>query len=291
MRYSKDLWRRPDDAIDISRVKRVLVVMLRHHGDADYLRHPLYRALKRLNPRLEIDVMVYHATRPLLENNPDIAVLHSVDKDKLGKNVFQKLVAELGFMRSIRARRYDLLIHLSDHRRGAWLSRWVNAAVSIAPKARAADAFWHGSFTHFWSSAASVTSGSPLLRRHTVEQHLDALRRLGLEVAPAPALALVPGAEGERLARQFLDEQNIKPGYLLIQPTSRWMFKCWSVENNARLIDALLARGSRDRAELRAGGERTCHAKTDRRAARRPAPGPRNSGCTEHFESPCGVDR
>jgi heptosyltransferase-3 len=233
---------RPDDAIDITRVKRVLVVMLRHHGDV-LLTTPVYRALKRLNPGLEIDVMVYHATRPLLEHNPDIAMLHSVEKDKSKKNALEKLVAELSFMRTIKSRRFDLLIHLSDHRRGAWLARWIGAPVSIAPRLRAEDAFWRGSFTHFWSSAASVTSGHPLLKRHIVEQHLDALRRLGLEVARAPRLTLIPGAEGERLCDQFLLEQGIKPGYVLIQPTSRWMFKCWSIENNALFIDTLLKRG------------------------------------------------
>jgi heptosyltransferase-3 len=233
---------RPDDAIDVTRLKRVLVVMLRHHGDV-LLTTPVYRAIKRVNPSVEIDVMVYEATRPLLENNPDIAMLHSVEKDKSGQGAWNKLSSELGFMRRIKARRYDLLIHLSDHRRGAWLSRWVNADVSIAPLLRHQDAFWRGSFTHFWRSAASVTSGHPLLKRHTVEQHLDALRRLGIDVMPAPALTLVPGAEGDKLAEVFLAEHHIKPGYVLIQPTSRWMFKCWSIENNAQLIDALLKRG------------------------------------------------
>ncbi len=233
---------RPDDAIDLSLVKRVVVVMLRHHGDV-LLTTPLYRVLKRANPDLEIDVVVYHATRPLLDNNPDISTVFSIDKDGSQSSSFGKTMAELRFMRLVRARNYDLLIHLSDHRRGAWLSRWVRPRVSIAPMLREQDAFWRGSFTHFWKSGASVRTGHPLLRRHTVEQHLDALRRLGIEVGAAPALTLRPDQQAALLAADFLKSQAIDKPYVVVQPTSRWMFKCWSIENNAALIKAILQRG------------------------------------------------
>ena len=232
----------PDDAIDITQVRRVVVVMLRHHGDV-LLTTPLYRVLKRVNPQIEIDVVVYHATRPLLDNNPDIAEVFSIDKDAGDSPRWGKTLAELRFMRQVRARNYDLLIHLSDHRRGAWLSRWVRPRVSIAPLLREQDAFWRGSFTHFWKSGASVRTGHPLLRRHTVEQHLDALRRLGIDVGQAPALTLHPDLEAERLAQDFLLANGIDKPFILVQPTSRWMFKCWSISNNAGLIKAILQRG------------------------------------------------
>jgi heptosyltransferase-3 len=233
---------RPDDAIDLAGVRRVVVVMLRHHGDV-LLTTPLYRVLKRSNPAIEIDVVVYHATRPLLLNNPDIAKVFSIDKDGSDSSGLSKTMAELRFMREVRRRRYDLLIHLSDHRRGAWLSRWVRPRISIAPMLRDQDAFWRGSFTHFWKSGASVRTGHPLLRRHTVEQHLDALRRLGIDVGVAPALTLRPDQAAEQLADQFLKSHGVNKPYVVVQPTSRWMFKCWSIANNAALIHAVLQRG------------------------------------------------
>jgi heptosyltransferase-3 len=233
---------RPDDAIDFSQVHRVVVVMLRHHGDV-LLTTPLYRVLKRVNPAIEIDAVVYHATRPLLDNNPDIAQVFSIDKDGNDSARWGKTIAELRFMRQVRARNYDLLIHLSDHRRGAWLARWVRPRVSIAPMLREQDAFWRGSFTHFWKSGASVRTGHPLLRRHTVEQHLDALRRLGIDVGQAPALTLRPDHEAVRLAEDFLHGGGIDKPFVVVQPTSRWMFKCWSIDNNASLIKAILKRG------------------------------------------------
>jgi heptosyltransferase-3 len=233
---------RPDDSIDLAQVKRVLVVMLRHHGDV-LLTTPLYRAIKRLNPALEIDVLTYHATRGLLQGNPDITTLFSVDKDNKQRSILSRLDAELQFMRAIKKRHYDLLIHLSDHRRGAWLSRWIGAKISIAPRLRNADWFWRSSFTHFWSNALSVSGGHPLLRRHTVEQHLDALRRLGIDVNPAPALQLHPDADAKALAQAFLQEHAVNKPYVLVQPTSRWLFKCWPVAHNAALIKALIARG------------------------------------------------
>lgn len=233
---------RPDDAIDISLVRRVLVVMLRHHGDV-LLTTPVYASLRRAIPGVEIDVVVYHETRALLENNPDVREIFSVEKEKSGKSFLDRTRNEWRFMTALKARRYDLLIHLSDHKRGAWLSRWLNPKVSIAPRLRHADWFWLGSFTHFYINASSVSSGNSLLRRHVVEQHLDAIRRLGIGVDRPPPLALVPGAKAEADAAKFLAANKLDKPYILIQPTSRWMFKCWPVAQNAALVVALLKKG------------------------------------------------
>jgi heptosyltransferase-3 len=239
---TENLLARPDDAIDLSLVRRVLVVMLRHHGDV-LLTTPVYASLRRAIPGVEIDVVVYHETRALLENNPDVRQIFSVEKEKSGKSSVTKTKDEWRFMTALKARRYDLLIHLSDHKRGAWLSRWLSPPVSVAPRLRRANWFWLGSFTHFYINATSVSSGNSLLRRHVVEQHLDAVRRLGIGVNLPPPLSLVPGAKAEADATEFLTDNKLQKPYVLIQPTSRWMFKCWPVAQNAALVLALLKKG------------------------------------------------
>ncbi len=233
---------RPDDAIDLGRVRRVIVVMLRHHGDV-LLTSPIYASLRAAIAGVEIDVLVYAETRALLENNSDIREIFTVQKGNAGHSSLSKMANEWRFMRKVRARNYDLLIHLSDHKRGAWLSRWLRTPVSIAPRLRRADRFWRGSFSHFYINASSVSSGNPLLSRHVVEQHCDALRRLGLGIDVPPALKLVPDAKARDQAAAFLAQNAVTRPYVVVQPTSRWMFKCWPVEKNADLIKALLKRG------------------------------------------------
>jgi heptosyltransferase III len=239
---TEELLARPDDAIDVSLVRRVLVVMLRHHGDV-LLTTPVYATLRRAIPDVEIDVVVYHETRALLENNPDVREIFSIEKGTSGNSSFNKMKDEWRFMTALRARRYDLLIHLSDHKRGAWLARWLKPRYSIAPRLRRANWFWLGSFTHFYINATSVSSGNSLLRRHVVEQNMDAVRRLGIGVNRPPPLSLVPGPKAEKDAAQFLADNKLEKAYVLIQPTSRWMFKCWPVAQNTALVLALLKKG------------------------------------------------
>ena len=67
------------DAIDFTRVRRVLVIKLRHHGDV-LLASPVFSALKRAAPHAEIDGLVYLATAPMLAGHPAIATLHTIDR-------------------------------------------------------------------------------------------------------------------------------------------------------------------------------------------------------------------
>src|SRR4051812_20152326 len=152
------------DAVPLSECTRALVVKLRHHGDV-LLAAPVLSVLKAHAPRLEVDVLLYDDTAPMLEGHPALAELHTIGRGwhKLGP--WQQLRKELALLRSLRARRYDLLVHLTDHPRGAWLARLLRVRYSVAPIARGRCAWWRKSFTHLY----------PLIRnRHQVEVHLDA---------------------------------------------------------------------------------------------------------------------
>lgn len=235
---------RPADAIDLASVRRVLVVMLRHHGDV-LLTSPVYTALKRTAPHVEIDALIYRETLPMLAFNPDLTAIHTIDRGWKKAGPFRQVAAEWGLLATLRRRRYDLVVHLTDHRRGAWLARMLSPRYSVAPRLRAGRAagFWDGSFTHRYSNASSVGSGAALARRHTVDQNLDALRRLGIAVGDPPSLTMVPGDDGERDATMLLARLGVEAPFIAMQPTSRWLFKCWPVASNAALVAALLRRG------------------------------------------------
>ena len=237
---------RPHDAIDFASLRRVLVVMLRHHGDV-LLTSPVYAALKATNPKVEIDALIYRETRPMLAFNPDLAQIHTIDRGWKKSGAIGHARSEGRLLQSVRARRYDLVIHLTDHRRGAWLARALSPRHAVAPRLRndagLAGRFWNASFTHRYANASSVYPGAALARRHAVEQNLDALRRLGLAIAEAPRLKMIPGDEGERDATALLARLGVDGPFFAMQPTSRWMFKCWPVASNASLIAALLRRG------------------------------------------------
>jgi heptosyltransferase III len=94
------------DTLDPSRIRRVLVTKLRHHGDV-LLASPVLGALKRHLPEAEIDALVYQDTRDMLSAHPALSQLHLVTKRGA-------LREEWRLFQTLRSRRYDLLIHLTS---------------------------------------------------------------------------------------------------------------------------------------------------------------------------------
>ena len=229
----------PPDAVPLGKLRRALVVMLRHHGDV-LLTSPVHSALKAAAPDCEIDALVYTDTAAMVEGHPAVSEIHCIDRGWRKLGFASRLSAELGMLRRLRARRYDLVVHLSESWRGAWIVRLTGARWSVAPAMSGRGRRWARAFTHFYRKP--LAGG-----RHMVERNLDALRRLGVPVPPGPrALTLVPDAADEARVRAMLVQHALAPkSYIHMHPTSRWMFKTWPAERVAGLIDALAETGLR----------------------------------------------
>ncbi|HYD55516.1 MAG TPA: putative lipopolysaccharide heptosyltransferase III [Burkholderiales bacterium] len=218
------------DAVPLGECRRALVVKLRHHGDV-LLASPVLSVLRSRG--IEVDALVYDDTAPMLEGHPALSGLYGVGRAWKDEGAAQRFSYERHLYRALKARGYDLLVHLTEHPRGAWLARGLGARYSVAPRQPERGAFWKNSFTHLY----------PLIeRRHRVEVNLDALRRIGVQPAPAEKKVLfVPGEAAERRAGELLGSEP----FVHVHPASRWRFKCWPAEKNAELIDRLATQGIR----------------------------------------------
>jgi heptosyltransferase-3 len=228
---------RPSDAVDLASLRRALVVKLRHHGDV-LLASPVFSVLARHAPHLEIDALVYDETRDMLAGHPAIATIHTVGRDWRDLGPARQLRAEWALLARLRARRYDLLVHLTDHRRGATLARLLRPRYAVAPQEPGKDRFWKRSFTHLYA----LPRGG---RRHMVELNLDALRRLGVQPGgDERRLVLVPGRDAEAQVAQHLAAFGLagRP-FVHVHPTSRWLYKCWPEPSFAALLDRLHGAG------------------------------------------------
>lgn len=215
-----------DAPLDPNRIRRVLVTKLRHHGDV-LLASPVLGALKRHLPDAEIDALVYHDTRDMLEGHPALSRLHLVTKRG-------SLRDEWRLLQSLRSRRCDLLIHLTSSSRGTWLARVLRPSISVAPNHP--GKWYRGSFTHLYRHANA---------RPIVECNLDALRRIGIWPEERDKkLVLVAGANADQAAENHLRDLGLEHGkFILIHPTSRWLFKCWPEEKVVELAIRLSERG------------------------------------------------
>jgi len=229
----------PADAIDVSGVRRALVIQLRHHGDV-LLSSPVFTVLKNQVPGIEIDALLYSETRAMLEQHPAISRIHAVERGWKQLSLFSRLAAEWRLHRALRARAYDLVVHLTDHPRGAWLARALGPRYAVAPNVARKPRTWKRSFTH-------LAPLPPRGGRHRVELNLDLLRRIGIRPGEQErGLVLVPGGDAESEVATLLAAQGLAAKqFVHFHPGSRWQFKCWLPERAAALIDALEKRGDR----------------------------------------------
>jgi len=225
------------DYPDLARIKRALVIKLRHHGDV-LLTTPVFSALRHALPQASIDAYIYRDTLPMLEGHPAIGSYLLYDREWKSLSLPARIAHELSLLNQIRRAGYDLVINLTEGDRGA-IAAWASGAhcrLGWDPQGQGL-ALKGGMYTHIVKR--------PKLPRHMVEQNLDAVRRMGVFPSPEERELHfhIPEAATAAVARH-LEQAGIRPGgFVLIHPTSRWLFKCWPVERVAELARALHARG------------------------------------------------
>ncbi len=217
----------------LEKVRRALVIKLRHHGDV-LLTSPVFSALKNaLDPDAEIDAYIYKDTLPMLDGHPAINQFHTYDKSWKKLPYLLCLLRELHLLKMIRSRHYDLVINLTEGDRGAIVAKTSGASIRVG-----IDPGKQGMkgkkkiFSHLVKNCPTP--------RHTVERNLDALRRIGIFPAEdeREIVLHIPGDE-----KQAISQMVPTSDYIVVHPVSRWRFKCPPEAFTAELLAALHERG------------------------------------------------
>jgi heptosyltransferase-3 len=225
--------------INWDQVNRVLIIKLRHHGDV-LLTSPVFQILKNHHPHITIDALVYKETSPMLEAHPCINQIFQVDKQWKKEGRLTLIKHEWLLMKTLKQQGYDIIINLTESRRGAWVKWLTGARYGVAGNHKnRQDKLWKNAFPIRY----------PLPRfgntRHTVEVHLDSLRRTGIVIKPdEKALVLnLTQTDHRQLGALLVDKISDGEDYIVIHPTSRWLFKNWRLDGYRQLIEKLLADG------------------------------------------------
>jgi heptosyltransferase-3 len=188
--------------------------------------------LKNHLPDAEIDAYVYSESIPMLEGHSALHECIGYDRSWKKKGFFKKILHERRVISCIRAKRYDLVLNLTEGDRGAIVAKLSGAKIRVGFDPKGSGLFGKKNlYTH-------VVKHCPGLR-HTVERNLDAVRRIGIFPSPESRdLSLhVPDTALEKM------RSVAGSGFILIHPTSRWRFKCWPAEKMRQLAALLASRG------------------------------------------------
>ncbi len=214
---------------------RILLIKLRHHGDM-LLTTPVINSLHQHWPNAQIDVLLYEETRDMLAAHPDIHHIYGIDRKWKQLGTREHLRQEWQLLKTLRGRHYDVVLNLADQWRSAVITRFSGAPKRIGFDFNKRKGFiWQ----HCHTELAPVTAHKQM---HTVEQNLSILAPL--DVPAVTKVSMSYSAEDWQNVQQKLLAHNIIGRFMVVQPTSRWFFKCWDEGKMAQTITALQQDGN-----------------------------------------------
>jgi heptosyltransferase-3 len=216
--------------------RSIVVFKQRHIGDV-LLSTPVFRALRSAFPSARIAAVVNEGTEEMLSGNPDIDRIVVLRRSRRDAGGMARWKEEWSTLREIRSGRPDLAVQLTEGDRGAILSMLSGAKcrAGVAPARRGLFGK-ERIFTHLCPS--------PPLYRHAVLRDLDVLAVAGIPSADLSLRFVFSPQDREEAMRKARGAGL--PGdraFAVIQPTSRWTFKCWTDEGMAGVVGHLSRKG------------------------------------------------
>lgn len=224
----------------VARPERILIIRPSALGDV-CRSVGLAAALRKHRPHAEIHWLVNSPFAPVLEAHPAIDRVIPFDRKALGSASRRLSLAPiLGFLRSLRAARYDIVIDAQGLARSGLFAFATGAQIRIG-HADARELGWLG----------LNRKVKPTPSQHTVDRMMSLLAPLGIQES-SPDLRLFTRQED----RDWLAEQpELQSPYLVFAPTSLWPGKRWPIERFTALARSLASDGWRI-AVVGAPGER-----------------------------------
>ena len=207
---------------------RVLVVQTSYLGDL-VLATPVFAALKRCWPRVEIAVLARPEAAPILRDHPDVDEI--IVDDKRGRH--HPWIGRLGLVRDLRRRRFDVALVLHRSARTAMIMALTEIPLRVGFRQSELSFLYHRRVRR-----------DPT--RPDVERQLSILDAIGIPYDGAAAVPrLVAGPEACRVAARELAAAGVAPDvpFAVVAPCSSWLSKRWMPERFAAVTRRLLNRG------------------------------------------------
>jgi len=223
---------------DFTDVKNILVIKLRNIGDV-LLTVPTIRALRETFPNARVSVLVNPGTEAMLTENPLVYEVIVLNRKEKKKGLSGKVRGGLGFMKTLRAKGFDMTVDLTGGDRAALTGFTAGARYRLGPdpggKGFKGKRFL---YTHKAPQPAPMT--------HTVLRNLSVVRPFGIDTSDL-TVDFFTTKEDEAIVREILNKEGLGGGdkkpFVHVHPVSRWLFKCPPSAFMASLLDEAVTQG------------------------------------------------
>nr|WP_321257554.1 glycosyltransferase family 9 protein [uncultured Pseudodesulfovibrio sp.] len=210
---------------DISNIhpKRILACQLRQIGDV-VLATPSIRLLKERFPNAKLDVLTEKKCASVLENNPHIDHIWTIDKKALSNPL-----TALKYYRKVGKSGYDLIVDFQQLPRCKWVVRFSTAPVRLT-------------FQPPWYNRHLYTHWTTPLNGYAAKCKASVLRPLGIEWKNEPPEIFFTKVEKD-WAKNFIASQGMEPcRFVTIDPSHRRITRKWPERHFAGLIQLMKKR-------------------------------------------------
>ncbi len=185
---------------------------------------PALRVLRKSFPDAHISYVVEQPYKDLVEGNPDLDEVYVVPRK-------QKTRDFLRFCRDLRKNQYDVVLDFHGGPRASWLTFFSKARLKVGYRIK------YRNFIYDIALPRSRKNG----HYHSVENHINLVKALGVSVAAAPDLFLPRADEAEiRKISKFIEGQGLADSKRIILHIGAGnQFRNWGEDNIIELTTLL----------------------------------------------------
>jgi ADP-heptose:LPS heptosyltransferase len=209
-------------------MKKVLIIKLRYIGDTLTLL-PLVRALKQMEPEVQVSVMVYKGTEGILAHQKEIDEMITIDRKEIkAQNIFRNARNNLRILGQVYRKKFDWVIDLTSSDR--------TALISWASRAQIRTGVPLGNF--FEKIAYHDVIGENPKTTHIVDYQMASLKSLKKPIPEPHSEIAIPEEIENKIIRQWGYLLKYSP-VVIIHPGARRRLRCWREERFAELADRI----------------------------------------------------
>ena len=216
--------RKGPQRIDPSTIQKILLIRLRRMGDV-IMTTPAISALRESLPQAYIAYVVEEPYRELVENHPSLDETIIIPKD-------QSFIDFLKLIQKIRKEKLDAVIDFHGGPRASFMTLFSKAKLKVGYRIKYKNFFYHIKLTR------SPKNGYI----HSVENHMNLVKALGLNITPSPSLSLPQSQkkEVEKVKKFFSENKLDRRTIIVLHISAGNEFRNWGVNNLIELSNLFL---------------------------------------------------